>query len=329
MVVIKDGKRGKIGPSLKGLFYSYEQDGNLVVKAWPKKRGKPRSQAQAEAQALFKQACIGLKSMPAPFLNYAREIVKGTPMLPRDYLMAAGYGRMQTLRLNNGERRFSMATRVDLSTLLDNIGFEEGMLLYRGTQDLWVGLAVGEPGQVLTVDEAQMPSWQFQIGGGGGAWRWVAPGGISTRAFASKGVYFNPMLDGEFDRIAFVHDIDAGDTVLVGVYRVSVGTTGTIQEILYQQPYAGVIDGTQRTGIVEFDPPLTVVGGQRYVIAISTQGRGATYPTRLATATGFASGFPVENSGGYAEHSDEIPAVGEAFATVSGTAYCIMTRGIF
>lgn len=329
MVIVKNPKRGTIGPSMKGLFYAYEQGGEFQVKAWPPKRGKPRSEAQAQTQALFKEACQALKRMPAPFLNYARDKAKGTPMLPRDYLMAALYGRFQTLVLPDGTRRYSMATRVDMSILLDNIGAQEGMLLYRGTSDLWIGLPVGEVGQVLTIDEALLPTWQAPDGGGGSTWRHAPPSSVSGRAFNTKGVFFNPLLDGEIDQIAFTHSFNAGQVITLGVYRISVGTTGTIAEVLQKQVFTGTQDGSERTALMLFENPIPLTGGERYAVALSTTGAATNYATRMHSATTFTSGFPVTGAGGYAEMTSDNPLVGDVFSTIAGTSYAVYVRAAF
>lgn len=326
MVIVKNPKRGQIGPSMKGLFYAYQQDGSFHIKSWPPKRGKPRSEAQAETQALFKEACEALKRMPAPFLNYAREQCKGTPMLPRDYLMAALYGKMQTLKLQNGERRYSMATRVNMSILMDNIGDQEGMILFRGANDLWLGLPIGEAGQVLTADENLLPVWQDPEGGGGAAWRHAVPANVSTRAFNTKGIFFVPLLDGEIDRIAFTHSFNAGQVCSVGIYRYTGGTSGTVTEVLLKEVFTGVQDGTTRHDTMIFQEPILLDGGGQYIVAFSTIAEATTYATRLHTATTFTTGFPVANAGGYAEIANDVPIVGSVFATVSGTAYAVYVR---
>lgn len=329
MVIVKNPKRGRIGPSLRGLFYAYETEEGFKISTWPKKRGKPKSEAQAQAQQLFKDACNALKRVPAPFLNYAREQAKGTPMLPRDYLMAAGYGRGRTLFLDNGERRVWMATRVDLSILLDNIGWEPGMMLYRGNESMWVALDIGEGGQVLTASEDGLPLWSDPPAGGGGQWRLMGYGSLSTRAFATKGVYFNPLIDGEIDKLAFRHDFGATEDIRIGVYRCTGTTSSTIQEILYDAPYAGVKDGTDRTGTVVFEEPIPMLAEQRYVIAARTVGLGNTYATRLMSGGSADSQFPVTNTGGYAELANDTPVVGSSFATITGTFYHMMCRGNF
>lgn len=329
MVLIRDPQRGKIGPSLRGLFYAYQTEQGFKVTSWPKKRGKPKTPEQAQAQALFKQACQALKRMPAPFLNYAREQAKGTPMLPRDYLMAAGYGRGRTLKLPNGERRYWMATRVDMSMLMDNIGDQEGMLLYRGPNDLWLGLAIGEPGQVLQVSDDQLPQWADPTGGGGGGWRWATPTSLSSRAFNTKGVYFNPMFDGHIDRIGFTHDFDIGQNILVSVLAITTGATGTVTEVLYQEPFAGTFTGNPQESLVIPADPIPVVGGQRIAVCVSTTGQSGTYATRLFAATSFVNSFPIGSAVGYAELTNAAPSLGSVLTTISGTSYAMHIRGSF
>lgn len=151
---------GKLrGPSLRGRFYVYESKAGTVAVAWPKKRGGPRSQAQADTMAMFKQACDAMKRMDPDLIVNAMNATKGTQFLPRDPLMAMLYGRGPTFMLTDGTRIVPMAERIDISQLLDNLAWDKGTILLRST-DLWIGLAPGTNGQVLTMLGADVARWQ-------------------------------------------------------------------------------------------------------------------------------------------------------------------------
>lgn len=164
-IKVTERKRG-VGPSMRGLFYSYPQGDVTIVKAWPPKRGKPRTRNQEIAQRLFTEACAAMKRMAPEIIDYHRENSKGTPMLPRDALMACLYGRGPSLPMQDGTVIRSMATRVDMSEVMDNLEWRPGSILFRGDDGYWKGLLVGSAGQILSVTGPTELSWVNQMGVG-------------------------------------------------------------------------------------------------------------------------------------------------------------------
>lgn len=168
MAVMKGGNRQSVGPSLKGLYYEYERQGQWIASAMPPKRPGPGSALQERAKKLFSDACKAMKAMDPSIIAYAMENAKGTPMLPRDVMLINLNGRGPVFYFKDGERRFSMAARIDLSELLDMIASTPGALMYRATDDLWRGIAVGAGGQQLQVTPELMPAWVDPLGTGFG-----------------------------------------------------------------------------------------------------------------------------------------------------------------
>lgn len=321
MVIRQGYKRGQIGPSYRGAFYTYDVQGGSRTAAWPPKRGKPKTPAQAFTQALFAECCRAMKAMDPTIINYARENCKGTPMLPRDGLMAALYGRGPTFILPNGERRFSMATRVDMSMLMDNIAWKPGSILYRGSDDLWIGLDPGGVGQVLTVGEGLMPSWQDPKGGGGGSYIWCVASSLSGSAHATKGGWFNPMVTGEIPKVVIVHQFTAGQQLSMRIYRLN--GSNVIQEVLADQPIVTTQDGTTRTLEMPVDPPAAFSPGDRIAICVSQIGAGNTVALRVMNAGTYNVNFPATGGTGYAQIDQENPAVGQTMSVVAGAGYSV------
>ena len=164
-------KRGEVGASLKGQFYQYQRHGKWVTAKWPKKRGKPKSAAQSQAQKDFAAVCRAIKLTAAEVQMYARANAAGTPMLPRDAMMAALYGNGPTIRTYSGKVIKPMANAYLASTVLDAIGWAKGDMLVR-KDDRWEVLAPGLPGYVLqTNGPNELPTWVEPSGGGGSVGR--------------------------------------------------------------------------------------------------------------------------------------------------------------
>lgn len=141
----------------------------MVAAAWPKPAKKNLSPKQAEAVAKFKEAAILAKYAPAEDQMTSRQLAEGSQFLPRDLQYMAIYGRLATLFFTNGQRRYQLASRYELTELLDILGFAPGSILFRGP-DFWEALSPGIDGQALTI-EGGLPAWG--AGGAGGSGRIV------------------------------------------------------------------------------------------------------------------------------------------------------------
>lgn len=158
---------------MKGQYYSYRRGDQWVVCAWPPKRPKGGTAAQKRAQEDFLRVIQFMKLTAAEIQLMHLWAAEGTPMLPRDSLMAALYGRGPSIQFYSGKVIKPMANRVDASTVLDALGWTPGDILFRGPK-YWSILPGGETGQVLTFDaDAQKPIWAAG-GGGGGSSGWSA-----------------------------------------------------------------------------------------------------------------------------------------------------------
>lgn len=164
-------KRGEIGASLKGQFYQYQRHGKWVTAKWPKKRGKAKSAAQLQAEKDFAAVCRAIKLTAAEVQMYARANAHGTPMLPRDAMMAALYGNGPTIRTYSGKVIKPVANALLSSTVLDAIGWAKGDMLVRN-DDRWEVLSPGFEGYILqTNGPGKLPTWVEPSGGGGSSSR--------------------------------------------------------------------------------------------------------------------------------------------------------------
>lgn len=265
MAISDDGKRGQIGPSLRGLIYQYERSGQWVTSAWPKKRGKAASPKQKLAQQAFKDVMLAMKMTAAPIQSFHRAAATGTPMLPRDTLMAALYGNGPPIHFYSGKVIKPMANRILSSTVLDALGIDPGGILYRG-DDLWEFVPPGLDGQVLSFSEAEKrPVWLTPGGGGEGKRFIYCP---ATREGSSLynvtgNVY---CLAEEVSLVSMSWVLEAGPG---GNQRVGVATMGAdrkIDAIVYPQRVVAHSSGAYERLHHKFDAPITIPAFKHFYV---------------------------------------------------------------
>lgn len=327
MAIKTADKRGGIGSSMRGLFYTYKQGDKYIASKWPEKRGKPKTEAQAQSQALFKEACQGLKSMDAHFIEYARKDCVGKPMLPRDALMAMGYGRGPTIELLDGRKMRAMATRVDLSELLDNIAWEPGTVLYRNADDMWVGLSPGLEGEILTVDENRMPKWSLVEvePGGGGSWEVRNPRGYTAPVQPTVGVRVQKPIWLTITQVSFVHSFTPGNQYRLRIY----GLTGdrTISSIMTDVEMGVFADSTERRHTHKLADPLVLMPNTPIMICVSRVGGTGNALCQIHQQNSATAYMPGSPDSRYFETTQINPAVGLTFTQFTGGAYAISFQG--
>lgn len=313
MAVIKaTNKRGKVGPSLRGQFYSYEKDDGLILSQWPKPRGAAKSEAQLKAQELFTECCKAMKRMDGNFINYARLNSAGTPMLPRDALMAALYGRGPTMIFQDGTKRYSMASRVDMSQLLDNLADKDFMLLFRDDQDLWVGLPIGDNGDVLTVSPAGKPSWARPAGGSGQSLSWYLNNPASSATYdnlASAGINFVTVIPTTVKAAYFKIGPSVGRTWLAGVYKLN--SSGLITEVMDRTSFTVADPSVASTVYVEFQDGIQFNAGEHVAILVTRTDATITSQTNIFGGTTKQACAPMPKNWGYSHIASVLPSVGE------------------
>lgn len=150
MAKIETDRMGdKKGPSLSGVFQIYTRNGVAVVAAWPRKRGKPKTQAHKDRVSFFKKANRLAKRSWDRYIWTVRLAVERTPFMPRDMFLALMAGRLFSVYYPDGRLYRSKRAMLQLSKVLDVITQVPGKMLIRGLTN-WE--AIDEP-----------------AGGGGGA----------------------------------------------------------------------------------------------------------------------------------------------------------------
>lgn len=277
MALSDDGKRGQIGPSLRGLIYQYERNGQFVTSAWPKKRGRKATPKQKLAQEAFKGMMYAMKHTAANIQSVHRWSAKGTPMLPRDSLLAALYGNGPSIPHYSGKVIRPMANRILSSTVLDAMGWEPGSILFRGN-DLWEPLLPGLDGQVLAYDaDTKAPVWVNPSSGSGlPPCVWGVRGVSSWRAENIIGTAYELHDDATINAATWYTRKDAPWVFYFGIAFVDATNTVTSVPLVPELAGAGGVDYQYIRHVLS--TPLTVPAGQRFIVfaQYSKTGLGAS-----------------------------------------------------
>ena len=148
MAILQGKWVGRRGVSLKGAVYVRTWRGQLVVCARPKKKGATLPAKTLAQMAWFKEANLLAKYVISQQQTLARDASAGTPLLPRDLLIAAMAGRLWAIVIEGGRTIYSVAAANDVSQNLDIIAQVPGDMLVRGI-DGWERLPGPELYQVL------------------------------------------------------------------------------------------------------------------------------------------------------------------------------------
>ncbi len=159
MATLKEIKRNHRSESLRGSFMVDTVRGELRVRKWPRKRGRPTSAKQLWWIDWFKQANKLAKYVDAATARRAIQLTLGTGMYPRDIILSAMRGRLYNWVDQNGKKWRSMAAIQDISDSLDVLAQEVGSVLVRAL-DRWRAPDPGDVGDVLTYQgPTAIPTW--------------------------------------------------------------------------------------------------------------------------------------------------------------------------
>lgn len=125
-------------PTFRGVVMQDISQGSKRVRKWPKPRGKPKTQAQKDAQDKFRAAQAAAKWM-APRVVYSfTEACRGTPLMPRDLVTSMLYQRLLMIVDENGRKLWPMVAKSDVEEALSTITQAIGDILYLGPEG-WTG----------------------------------------------------------------------------------------------------------------------------------------------------------------------------------------------
>lgn len=148
-LIERGGRAGKRGPSFKKSLTLAERDGRLIASKWPSKQPGPLSQKQTDAMEKFRQAQLVAKYAPAREQIIALEVTAGTPLLPRDILTMAMYGRLFAIEVPGTGTYYPIAWYNDIQAALNVFNPPTGSLLTRAP-GTWSVIPPGPVGSALT-----------------------------------------------------------------------------------------------------------------------------------------------------------------------------------
>ena len=89
-------------PNLRGIMMVDTVRGRVRVRAWPKKRGRPKSPAVRDQNRWFREACRHIPYIDASQMVLAIGAAKGTGLYPRDIIMNAMAGGFLEFEMPDG-----------------------------------------------------------------------------------------------------------------------------------------------------------------------------------------------------------------------------------
>lgn len=291
-----------------------------VAQAWPISRRRSLSPKQKEAIAAFKEAAIVAKYAPAADQMRSREMAHGSQFLPRDLQYMAIFGRLCTLFFTNGERRYQLASRYDLTELLDILGFAPGSILFRGPE-FWEALLPGNAGEVLTTSGNLLPPvWAPAAGGAGGGFSGFsgsAGSGVGSLGGATAGNYMVPAKSVDISAAGFISTSTAANRAYTAyLARIGPAIDGyPILDLVQLGPASASESGPYRVVRLYLEEPVTMIGGQAYsLLWTMNHGNGSNYSHQIANSANnggmFMSNGPIRSSALYFGWNTTAPGVG-------------------
>lgn len=132
MVYMPPGRQApKRQPSLRGLVMQDIVRGQTRVRAWPAKRGKPKTKAEKEANDLFRIVQKAAAYLAPGCLAYIHKATQGSPLLIRDVVTMQLYNRWMAFTLEDGTQIMPMTAIQDVSDALDVLGKDVDYVLIR------------------------------------------------------------------------------------------------------------------------------------------------------------------------------------------------------
>jgi hypothetical protein len=201
------GPPQKPGLSIRGRVIQSTFRGVPYTRPWPvskpTKPGSPRART-AKAFGAANRAC---KVTEASWYGEHWAATRGTPLLPRDLMIAFMYGRAITLIDQDGRTIYSMAARADVSKSLDVLGNTPGSKLIRGAQ-YW---------EVQTSFDT-VPQWYLLD---------TRSGTISIHANATRGYRVESHVIADIGQMSMTANFTAGETYTASIAEIDGSNTIT------------------------------------------------------------------------------------------------------
>jgi hypothetical protein len=301
------------GVSIRGRFYTTYENGQVVVKKWPRRQPTARTPEEQANRELLAKAARFTAYMSSGAQTFARDLASSSKLLPRDFLMIALFNRIGYLIMRDGRKVYGMPSIIDVSNLLDAIAQVEGDLMFRG-EDLWARLPIGVLNDVLTVGPDGLPIWSAAPPPPSSGQPFMAPPLLKPTV---AGVTFNP---GNFTALPVMASAET-EVTGVKVPVTAIGTSRTIRAAIYEDVSGLMTGGTlvaesqsqaASLGVmtIPFDAPVTLDPDRFYYMGIIVYGGSGNVQLMTVDVTRNSYQF-------FADAAAPLPAT--APASTSGT----------
>lgn len=231
--------------SHRGAFVIRQTKWGLVAQAWPKRRPSQKKPYQRYQQAEFAYASHWAVSPEPIAYQTAIILTKDTLLVPRDMLVMAMYANAFEFIMPDGstlERFRDVAPNPQY--VLDLVTELVGSLLVR-TNDGWVGLDLGNDGDVLTVVDGRV-EWAAPSGGGGGVsyTQQMTLAGTSSSSFATKGNIIEMEQNATLESVCVVLSTLTADAYELTLVELSASTVTAI--VAGPEPFTSTANGTMQ-----------------------------------------------------------------------------------
>lgn len=289
-----------------GQYYIVSGRNGLIVKKWPRKRGRNSSAAQTYKEWEFGLAAREASSPDGGLLGAAISYADGSLMLPRDFLIQSAYGTHTRIYFEDGSEwtRYRDVT-INGQLVLDQVSDTVGAMMYRAPVG-WVEVSPGINGSFLYFNNL-VPQW--------------LPSAPPAGAIPTAGMYglLNPaanatILPNVLGGTAAI--LTAGTIVnALNMYITLANGTSKVAPVIYtrtgNQPGALAQSGPQVTGVTvginrfPFTTPYLVLTTDLYYLGISNTVANLNQANTNATVYGWQrnSAFPPPNPAGVVTHS--------------------------
>lgn len=267
-----------------------------------------------------------MKLMHGDFIAYAAQDVKGKPMLPRDALMAALYGKGPVVVLPSGRVLRPMATRIEMSQMMDNIASDPGDLMWRD-ESKWVPLHAPDVPAFLVFDPSQGYLWvQASDVGGGSPWVVNESGSANNINANFKANQMQPFQDFILQEVALQNGWGGAGNIKLYLFEGNF-SNDQLNALIWKVDVPAVAGSAGKIVVVPI-PETVLLAGHRYFIGVASEGDPGTANTVLWTGAPTYGGLPLKNDPARYHLTDDTPSVGQSLSFGSGAnTFCIFLRG--
>jgi hypothetical protein len=274
---------GQVPLAPAGVIFRDTKHG-LIAQAKPPKRLNRKKPYQFYREREFGWAGrFAANPLPIDYMT-AVEMVKGTQMVPRDFLTQCMYGRGYIIQ---GGPFTNWPNYRDVTNnpqyVLELLDPDIGAMIVRDPIG-WVARPPGQEGYVLTM-AGGLPQWRAGGGGAGAAEQWAGPAWYDSNASTNnaRGLRLAFKEDVRVDRMAIWYSRTSNQLSRLQIFE----TTGTL---LGDEIWDGGDQTTvgPYTGDIVWDatPAVLFEGGKKYWIVQSSPGAALNYRLNTYTSNG-------------------------------------------